>query len=115
MANTKAVTEAKGQITKPEFIKRCIANCEIRLTIEQMRIIHDTFAQVLHDLILEEQSYNLRGVGTFKCIRKPERTARNPATGETVTVKPNLALQFKPNLELKLQLKQTNPYAKKRK
>lgn len=115
MSKTTAVTEGKGLITKPEFIRRCCANCELQVTKTQMSALYDTFCSELRKLITEEQSHTLKGIGTFRCFRKPERKGRNPATGKIVTVKPNLALQFKTSPALKLELKQTNPYAKKKK
>lgn len=37
---------------------------------------------------------NIPGVGKFKVVAKPARTARNPATGETVQVAAHKTVKF---------------------
>lgn len=39
----------------------------------------------------------LAGFGQFKSIKKPERLARNPKTGEQVTVAAKTTVKFKPS------------------
>ena len=41
------------------------------------------------------------GLGTFEVVKRAKRTARNPRTGEPVTVKARKAVRFRPSKTLK--------------
>ena len=47
----------------------------------------------------------LIGFGTFSVLDKKARTARNPRTGETLTVAAKKAVKFKPGTELAEKVK----------
>lgn len=58
------------------------------------------FADILAELKINGQA-TVRGFGTFKIKPMNERQARNPRTGESVTVPAHNKLTFKPNKALK--------------
>ena len=47
------------------------------------------------------EEVSLPGFGKFKVQDKPERTARNPRTGEAITIAPTKKLVFQPAKALK--------------
>lgn len=49
----------------------------------------------------EEGHFVLTGVGTFEVVKRPKRIARNPQTGEPVTVPAHNAVRFKAAKALK--------------
>lgn len=62
----------------------------------------DAFGDVLKEVGSCGDTLTLQGVGTFKGKTRPDRTARNPATGEAVTVPAKKVLRFKMSSGLEL-------------
>ena len=54
--------------------------------------------------IANGQRIEIRGFGSFSVCMMPERTAHNPKTGEKVTTASKNKVHFKPGLELKQRL-----------
>jgi DNA-binding protein HU-beta len=51
--------------------------------------------------LAEGNELNIPGFGKFKVTDKPERQARNPKTGEMMTVPPKRVFKFTPAKQLK--------------
>jgi integration host factor subunit beta len=56
----------------------------------------------IKDALVDRKTIELRGFGTFEVrVRKGRQKARNPRTGETVSVKAHGVAAFKPGRDLK--------------
>jgi nucleoid DNA-binding protein len=55
------------------------------------------------------ETVELRGLGTLEVREHAERRARNPRTGEAVTVPPRRRVLFRPGSELKSALRRQAP------
>ena len=69
--------------------------------------ILDTIA----DALARGDRVELRGFGAFSVKRRDARTARNPRTGETVSVSEKVIPVFKTGKEMRIRLNQAAPKA----
>jgi integration host factor subunit beta len=70
--------------------------------LKDIRSIVDSFLEVLKIALENDQSVELRGFGTFEIReRKGRKKARNPKTGETVSVEDHAVVAFRAGKELK--------------
>jgi len=65
------------------------------------KVLDSITATLLHDGRIE-----LRNFGVFKVKKRPPRQARNPRTGEKVTVPARMVVTFKPGREMEEQVSQ---------
>ena len=74
----------------------------------EKRIVQDVVEQLLDELkdaLKEGNTIELRGFGTFEPrLRKGRSKARNPKTGEQLSVAPHFVAAFRPGQELKKAL-----------
>jgi len=62
----------------------------------------DLFIEEMKDALSRSQIIELRGFGTFEVkVRKARPRARNPKTGETITIQSHGAVSFRSGRELK--------------
>ncbi len=61
----------------------------------------DAVFDTIKALVAAGETVTVKGFGTFKTIDKAEKTARNPRTGETITVPARRAVRFKPSPDFK--------------
>ncbi len=91
---------AREKITKADIIERIYADTEIHRG-DIHRVIDNLF-DVLKEALGEDKVIELRGFGTFEIkTRKGRERARNPKTGETVSVEDHGVAVFRPGKELK--------------
>jgi integration host factor subunit beta len=91
---------AKDKLTKAEIVDNIAENSDVSKK-EIQRIIDSFFAQV-KGALLEDRVVEFRGFGTFEIrTRKGRERARNPKTGETVSVQNHGVVVFRPGKELK--------------
>lgn len=79
--------------TKKEFIDRVM-----RTTGITKRSVAEAIAAQVMQAVMDEARAGtlvLRGVGTFKTVERKARTARNPRTGDVVTVPARSVIVFK--------------------
>lgn len=69
---------------------------EHKLTKAQAKAIVDSILKTITDAAASGAETNLAGFGKFKIQNKPEREARNPATGATIKVAASKKLTFTP-------------------
>ena len=85
----------KAEIVDSIYNKTGINRKEIR---DMMDLFIDEIKNALH----ERRAIELRGFGTFEIrIRKGRKKARNPKTGETLSVDSHGIVTFRPGRELK--------------
>ena len=96
----KGVDMAKKKLTKADIIEFISSE-----TDENKKSIHRTIDLVfdqIKEALVSGKSVELRGFGTFEVRqRKGRARARNPKTGEIVSVKPHGVAAFRPGQELK--------------
>jgi integration host factor subunit beta len=69
---------------------------------KEIRSIVDLFINDIKDALIEKRIIELRGFGTFEIrVRKGRQRARNPKTGESVSVTSHGIAAFRPGRELK--------------
>jgi len=72
---------------------------------EVIQTIIEDFLEEVKNSLKDGNSIEIRGFGSFEPkLRKGKENARNPKTGETVSVPPHYIANFKPGKELKQAL-----------
>jgi integration host factor subunit beta len=72
------------------------------LSRKEIRKIIDLFIEEIKKALLQRNIIELRGFGTFDIkIRKARPRARNPRTGQTISVRPHGMVAFRAGRELK--------------
>lgn len=88
------------------LIVRQIAESE-NITLVEADRIYDLFVTIIQNGIKDlsdGESFELYGVGNFKVKDTPERTGRNPRTGEAITIPAGKKVSFKVSKKLKDQI-----------
>lgn len=91
---------AQEKITKNDIVASIYekSNCEKRVVQE----VVDSFIDELKKNLGKGVAVELRGFGTVSPrLRKGRTGARNPRTGETITIAPHYTAVFKPGQELR--------------
>ena len=91
------------KITKYDLIESVYrnTNCERRIVQEVM----ENFLGEIKKSLMGGATIELRGFGTFEPrLRKGRSVARNPKTGETLSVNPHYVAAFRSGQELKKSL-----------
>ncbi len=90
----------KGKLTKAEIIENIHEKVEVNR--KDIHTIVDEFFNEVKNALSEDKVVELRGFGTFEVrTRKGRKKARNPRTGETVSVGDHGVAAFRPGRELK--------------
>jgi len=72
------------------------------MTRAEGRAAVDLIIDEMKDALMRQQVIELRGFGTFEVkVRKARPRARNPRTGETITISAHGAVAFRSGRELK--------------
>jgi len=72
------------------------------LSRKEIRKVIDLFIEEIKDALLKRHIIELRGFGTFEIkVRKARQRARNPRTGQTISVRPHGMVTFRSGRELK--------------
>lgn len=71
------------------------------LAASDTKIVVDELINAINNELLNENTIELRGFGTFNVKSRKARTARNLSTGEKVFVAAKKDITMKPALELK--------------
>ncbi|MEQ8846269.1 HU family DNA-binding protein [Botrimarina sp.] len=91
-------------MTKKEIV-RTIAD-EIGLTqLKTKEIVQKTFDAIVETLV-EDHRIELRNFGVFEVKRRAARKARNPRTGEKVSVPEKFVVTFKPGKEMEERVRE---------
>ncbi|MGO8693466.1 MAG: HU family DNA-binding protein [Rectinemataceae bacterium] len=89
-----------GKVTKAELVDALRSTEDLNRM--QVRTFIDTLLEELKEAILAGKTVELRGFGTFKVkMHKGRKRARNPRTGEIVSVEDHGMAIFRPGRELK--------------
>ncbi len=89
-----------SKLTKAEIVERISE--EVDVSKKDIHTIIDSFFGEVKDALLTDKAVEFRGFGTFEIrTRKGRQHARNPKTGEQVTVQNHGVVVFRPGKELK--------------
>lgn len=88
----------KANITKKDIVEDIAARTG--LTQVETKTIIECFLDSLIKGLIQGNNVEIRGFGRFKLKERKERTARNPRTGETVTVVAGTKPVFEASREL---------------
>ena len=86
-------------MTKAEIVEEISE--KMGLTKKDIARVIDLFFDIVKQGLRKEEHIELRGFGTFEVKTREEREARNPKTGESVTVPKRRVPYFRPGKELK--------------
>jgi nucleoid DNA-binding protein len=86
-------------LTKAEIVEEISG--KLGLTKKDIARVVDLFFEIVKEGLRNEEHIELRGFGTFEVKTREEREARNPKTGEAVTVPKRKVPYFRPGKELK--------------
>ena len=91
-------------MTRDDLIKR-VAEKNAGISLSEARnLVLDLF-ESMKSVILEGESLEIRRFGVFEIHHRKLRIARNPRTGEKVSVGERKSLIFRPGKILKLRMK----------
>ncbi len=76
----------------PDIDRKTVAN-----------IVNGTFESMM-EALADGKKIEIRGLGTFRVKSRPAKVARNPKTGEKITVPPKKVVHFKIGKLLKAKL-----------
>lgn len=94
-------------MTKKEIVKKI--SDEIGLTqLKTKDIVQRTLDAIIQTLVAEGR-IELRNFGVFEVKRRAPRKARNPRTGEKVSVPSKNVVTFKPGKEMEELVRNMNP------
>ena len=89
-------------MTKVELIKKVHAKIgeELNLSKSAVEAVVNTTLDTMKEILETEGELRLRGLGTFYVENRPSRKARNPKTGEQITVPPKNVVKFRVSAKL---------------
>ena len=91
---------ADDKLTKIDLVESVYLNTKIEK--QDVQKVIDNLLEALKSSMSDGKTIELRGFGTFeKRLRKGRAKARNPKTGEIVSVEPHYVAVFRPGRELK--------------
>lgn len=94
---------ADDKLTKIDLVESVYLNTKIEK--QQVQVVADALLEQMKLSLENGKSIELRGFGTFeKRLRKGRSKARNPKTGEIVSVEPHYVAVFRPGKDLKKSL-----------
>lgn len=88
------------KVTKADFIEALFARSAVNR--KEIHLVIDAFLDEVKSALVTDKVVELRGFGTFEVrTRKGREKARNPRTGESVSVQEHGVAVFRPGKELK--------------
>nr|WP_228714646.1 HU family DNA-binding protein [Posidoniimonas corsicana] len=94
----------ESAMTKKEIVKTISE--EIGLTqLKTKEIVQKTFDAIVETLV-EDHRIELRNFGVFEVKKRAARKARNPRTGEKVSVPEKFVVTFKPGKEMEERVRE---------
>jgi len=94
------MSDKKKPLTKSEFIKVVTEASDCATNVESEKAVAAVIAGIKKALS-NGDDVSLTGFGVFKVSHRAEREGRNPATGESMTIKASKVVGFKSGKDLK--------------
>ena len=89
--------------------KEFIIELKNRLNLDEDKagMLLDSTVKTIEKELLNNNSVNIQGFGTFEVRKKEERISVNPTTKQRMLIPPKLTLAFKPSSTLKERVKKS--------
>ena len=102
MKRGRATKQVEPFMTKKEISNKIAERLRIsqRLVLQAVQLLFDGITETLVD----EGRIELRNFGVFEVKKRQARKARNPRTGEHVSVPAKIAVTFKPGREMERRI-----------
>ena len=84
-------------MTKADLVERVADIVGPQVSKRECGLLIDAVLAVVKDALIQGEGIELRGFGTFKVRQRKARKARNPITGESVTILPRKVPVFHPS------------------
>jgi integration host factor subunit alpha len=86
-------------LTKIDLVEKICSQLEFskKASVE----VIESVLSILKSTLESGEDVNISGFGKFKVMQKKDRKGRNPATGETITLKARKIVNFKPSAVLR--------------
>ena len=100
---------AGGYLRMRSVTKKDLVNEVARLTgydAQQVRTLVDAMFECMCAGLAQDGGIEIRNFGVFSVKSTPERQARNPKTGEVITVPAKKHLHFKPGQQMRTLINQ---------
>lgn len=91
-------------MTKADLVEQVAEAIGPGLTKKECALVVDGFLNAVKHALARGEGIEIRGFGTFKVRYRKARMARNPRTGEPVSVPARAAPVFKPSKHLRAQV-----------
>ena len=91
-------------MTKSELIER-FAKHYPQLSVQDAEVVAQTILEAMGKSLSESQRIEIRGFGSFGLNYRPQRTGRNPKSGDKVLVPAKCVPHFKAGKELRERIK----------
>jgi integration host factor subunit beta len=98
MARESFVRRRGSAVTKKDLAKRIAHDVGVNQMLA-LDIVQRTFDGIIETLV-QERRIELRNFGVFEVKKRKPREARNPRTGDRVTVPQRFVVTFKPGREM---------------
>ena len=100
------MSSSSKNVTKKDIVEEIAKRTGLKQV--DSKIIVERFLDEIIQVISEGNNIEIRGFGRFKIKPRKERIARNPRSGESVTIPAGLKPVFEPSKELKKLLEESN-------
>lgn len=96
-------------MSKRDFLRRVRDEAKVQASLEAIDQIVQGFCRVIQHETVYTHRCQVRGLGVFTLRKRAAKQARNPQTGETVTVPPRVVVAFKPSADFAQWAALANP------
>ncbi len=94
---------------KRDFLRQVREEAKVQASLEAIDQIVQGFCRVVQHETVKGGRCRVHNLGVFTLRKRPARQARNPQTGETVTVSPRVVVAFKPSADFAQWATLANP------
>jgi nucleoid DNA-binding protein len=94
-------------MTKQQLIE--IVSAQTRQQKAEVEAVIESFIEKVGEALCLGERVDLRGFGNFVVKQRQARQARNPRTGETISISAKKAVIFKSGRELSERINQSQP------
>jgi len=77
---------------------------QLKCTKVEALEFYEAYHAILIEALVNQDEVTLHGIGTLRIKHRPERTGRNPRTGEPLVISARKAINFKATAALNTQL-----------
>ena len=103
-AAAKPAAKAKVETARVDDIAAVLAE-RLEVSKKDAKNIYNVFSDVILETIKSGKKFAINGIGTLRIEDVPERTGRNPQTGESAVFPAHKTVKFKASSAIKEKIK----------